>query len=396
MNRHPVSRHAWAPRLFCRAQQNERSANAGRFAKRMLVLGLALGLGWSGAGCDQSHQATSAKPAPAAAASDPAATVSALENAKAELTRGPEGTITQVTFRDAPATDAAVDSLIGLASLQNLTIVNSELTAAGWAKVGQVKQLRHLDLRDCKLDNQQLKAAVAGLSELVSLRLSGKSGATTVDDDGIVALKNCPNLKVLGADFLWISDVGLAELSGLKALRELYLAGSLVDDAALERIAAIPSVSKLRISKTTVGKEGLEKLVALKLEDLDISECSNLDDAALEPVGKMVSLKKLNLWRAAIGDVGAAHLAPLVNLQWLNVDNTQLSDAGLKSFAGFSKLTFLHLGSTAVSDAGVPDLLGLKSLTELKVTRTSVTEAGVEPLRKAMPKLDIQLKYGEP
>jgi hypothetical protein len=41
------------------------------------------------------------------------------------------------------------------------------------------------------------------------------------------------------------------------------------------------------------------------------------------------------------------------------------------------------------------DLVGLKSLKDLKVTRTSVTEAGVAELRKALPKVDIQLKYGE-
>lgn len=350
-------------------------------------------------GCSGSERRTESSPEPKnkaiTTATDPAATISALESAQAELGLNPSGNVTQVAFRESPLTDAVVGSLAQLPALQTLTIVSSELSTDGWKQVGQLKQLRQLDLRECKLDNEQLTAGVAGLSELASLRLSGKNGATTVDDAGLAALKACPNLKVLGADFLWISDVGLSELSGLKSLRELYLANTLVDDAALEKIAAMPAVKKLRVSKTGIGKDGLDKLVTLKLEELDISECSNLDDAALEPVGKIVTLKKLNLWRDAIGDTGAAWLATLVNLEWLNVDNTQLTDAGLKSLSGMSKLKFLHLGSTAVSDAGMPQLLGLKSLDELKVTRTSVTEAGVEPLRKALPNVNIQLKYGE-
>ncbi len=331
----------------------------------------------------------------ASATKDPAEVVKLLTDGKAEVNQSSAGSITQVTFRESPITDAQAEALSKLSDLQNLTINKSELTTEGWSKIGKLSQVRQLDLRDCKLDNSQLKAAVSGLKELVSLKMSGKNGDTTVDDDGISALKNCPNLKVLAADFLWVSDSGLAELAGLKSLRELYLANSLVDDAALERIATMPSVKKLRVSKTTIGKAGLDKLAALKLEELDLSECSNLDDAALEPVGKIVSLKKLNLWRDAIGDAGVAHLAGLVNLEWLNVDNTQLTDAGLKSFKDFGKLTFLHIGSTAVSNAGMPDLLPLKSLNELKVTRTSVTEEGVAQLKKARPKLDIQLKYGE-
>lgn len=320
--------------------------------------------------------------------------VSSLDSAQAELKRNPAGVISQVTFRKAPLTDELAGSLTKLPNLQTLIIANSEMTLAGWKEVGKLSKLRTLDLRDCKLGDAHFKAAVSGMSELVVVRMSGKSGDTTVSDEGVMALKNCPKLRVLAADYLFVGDTALAELSNLKSLSELYLAGSLVEDAALERIAAMPTITNLRIAKTSVSKEGLDKLTKLGLEELDISECSRIDDAALEPIGKITTLKKLNLWRDAVGDAGIAHLKGLVNLEWLNVDNTQLTDAGLKSFAGFNKLTFLHLGSTSVSDAGMPDILPLKALKDLKVSRTPVTETGVEPLRKAMPNLDIQLKYG--
>lgn len=320
--------------------------------------------------------------------------VATLETAQADLKRSPAGGISEVAFRKAPITDALAGSLAKLPNLQTLTIASSEMTLAGWQEIGKLSKLRSLDLRECKLGDSQFKAAVSGLGELVVLRMSGKNGDTTVSDEGVMALKNCPKLRALAADYLFVGDVALTELASLKSLSELYLAGSLVEDAALERIASIPTITKLRIAKTSVSKEGLEKLVKLELDELDISECSRIDDAALEPIGKITTLKKLNLWRDAVGDTGIAHLKGLVNLEWLNVDNTQLSDAGLKSFSGFSKLTFLHLGSTSVSDAGMPDILPLKSLKDLKVSRTPVTEPGVEALRKAMPQLNIQLKYG--
>lgn len=320
--------------------------------------------------------------------------IRSLQAAEAEIARSPAGAVTQVTFRKAPLTDEIAGALSKLAGLQTLVIANSQMTLSGWQEIGKLSKIRTLDLRDCKLGDAHFKAAVSGMSELVVVRLSGKNGETTVSDEGVIALKNCPKLRVLAADYLFVSEVAISELASLKSLSELYVAGSLVEDVGLERIAEIPTINKLRIAKTAVSKEGLDKLTKLSLEELDVSECSKIDDSALEPIGKIKTLKKLNLWRDAVGDAGMAHLKDLINLEWLNVDNTQLSDAGLKSFGAFDKLTFLHLGSTSVSDAGMTDILPLKSLKDLKVSRTAVTEQGVEPLRKAMPKLDVQLKYG--
>lgn len=345
--------------------------------------------------CDMSSSQPGIKVGGAPAlAPEPAEVVSSFQAAQAEISRTPAGAIIQVAFRKAPLTDALAGSLSKLAGLQTLIISNSEMTMSGWQEIGKLAKLRTLDLRDCKLGDAHFKAAVSTLGELVIVRMSGKNGDTTVSDEGIVALKNCSKLRVLAADYLFVSEVGITELAGLKSLSEVYLAGSLVDDTALARIAEIPTIEKLRIAKTSVSKEGLVHLTKLPLEELDVSECSKIDDSALEPIGKITSLKKLNLWRDAVGDTGMAYLKDLTNLEWLNVDNTQLSDAGLKSFAGFSKLTFLHLGSTSVSDAGMPDILPLKSLKDLKVSRTAVTETGVQPLQKAIPKLDVQLKYG--
>src|SRR5690606_30216042 len=136
-------------------------------------------------------------------------------------------------------------------------------------------------------------------------------------------------LRVLAADHLWIGAEGIKHMSACTELRELYLAGTLVDDEAMAEIAKLPELRKLRIAKTSVGSAGLEAVVQLPLEELDISECSQVLDDALQSVGKIQSLKRLNLWRDSITDAGVAHLSGLVNLTWLNLDNTHIRDAGL-------------------------------------------------------------------
>ena len=41
------------------------------------------------------------------------------------------------------------------------------------------------------------------------------------------------NLKVLAVDFLWVSEDGLREITGLKKLSELYMAETTIGDEAI-------------------------------------------------------------------------------------------------------------------------------------------------------------------
>ncbi|RMF40609.1 MAG: hypothetical protein D6753_11395 [Planctomycetota bacterium] len=332
-------------------------------------------------------------PAPQVAAADPAEAIAALEASGARLKRSDDGLVTDCDLRGVDLEDALAESLVQLRGLRRLYADRGGFSREGWEQIGGISTLELLDLRGVSLDNAALAALVRDLPRLRALRLSGQNGATTVDEEGMAPLANCPQLRALALDHLWIGQPGLQKLVDLPHLAELYLAGTLVDDPALETLSKINTLRKLRLAQTAITADGLQHLTALPLEDLDISECSQVFDPAMKPVGKMVTLQRLNLWRDAITDAGVAHLANLVNLQWLNLDNTQLSDDGLEHLSNMSRLEFLHLGSTLVSDAGMPRLYGLKSLKDLKVTRTAVTEEGVKGLIEAIPGLKVQLKY---
>ncbi len=356
-------------------------------------------------GCDSSTRQPQADSVPSATA--PAAppvvelteeqskAAETLRAAGAELAENAAGQITEVNLGDTEATDALATQIALLDQLQKLTIRESAMTTAGWQALGKLHALQQLDLRDCPLDNAQLTAVVADLKQLRAVRLNGTSGRTTVDDDGLIALANCPELKVLAVDGLWVSGQGLEHLEKNLKLSELYAAGTTLDDDAVAVLAGLPALRKLRLSQTTVGTEGLAALDKLPLEDLDVSEASSINDETLAVIGKMKSLKRLNLWRDTVTDAGLEHLAGLTQLEWLNVDNTHLTDAGLPYLKNMTSLKFLHLGSTGVTDEGMPALVSLKSLKDLKVTRTAVTDEGAEVVRQAIPGINIQLKYIE-
>lgn len=321
--------------------------------------------------------------------------IETLRATGAELEQNSTGRVTGLDMGQVEVTDMLATQIALLDSLEKLTIGESAMTTTGWQKLGQLTDLQQLDLRDCPLDNEQLDTIVKDLTKLKALRLIGTSGRTTVDDSGLAGLANCPELKVLAIDGLWVGRQGLEYLKGNLKLIELYASGTTIDDADAGLLAGFPNLRKLRLSRTSVGTPGIAALSKLPLEDLDISEASGITDETLETVGQMKSLKRLNLWRDTVSDVGVEHLAGLTDLEWLNLDNTQLTDAGLPHLAGLTKLKFLHLGSTPVTDAGMSALVSLKSLKDLKVTRTAVTEAGVDVVKQAIPGIDIQLKYIE-
>jgi len=86
------------------------------------------------------------------------------------------------------------------------------VAAGGVAKRNEAGAVVDLDLRACAVTNADL-ATLAGLTDLVALRLSGKSGATTVDDAGLGSLAPLTKLRVLMLDHLWIGGDGLTAIA---------------------------------------------------------------------------------------------------------------------------------------------------------------------------------------
>lgn len=335
------------------------------------------------------------QPAVPAPEPDSADSIAALKEAGAKLKLDGDGLVIEADFRGTSIGDSALESLVGLKRVRSVLLNETAVTDAGMATVGKVSTLQNVDLRGCAISNAGLEPLTA-LSELKALRLSGESGVTSVDDDGMVHVAKMKNLKALLLDFLWISEVGLEQLAGLDKLEELYLAKTLVGDDALATMSQFPKLKKLRVSQCQFENAGLAHLTRVTtLEDLDLSENNQINDAGMPHLSSLKKLKRLNLWRTYVGDPGVEHLAGLTDMEWLNLDNSQISDECLKHLSGMNKLTFLHLGSTLVSDAGLPALAGLTSLKDLKVTRTAVTEEGVAELKKKLTGTDIQLRYIE-
>jgi hypothetical protein len=236
----------------------------------------------------------------------------ALAAAGATVKRDEAGSIVEVRFAGPTVGRGILEVLPELPALASIVLAGTDADDAALVPLGKIATLRNLDLRDCPVTNSGL-AHLAGLENLAALRLSGKSGKTTVDDVGMKHVAKLESLRALMLDFLWVSEAGLETLLPLEKLEDLTLAQTLVGDEALPVIARFPALKRLRLAKTTVTGAGLAALEKLgRLTDLDVSECVSLDDEALEPVGRLTGLERLNLWRVPVGDAGVAHHAPRV------------------------------------------------------------------------------------
>ena len=327
------------------------------------------------------------------------AAIKALQAAGATFKTDEGGSVTDIDLHKLTLTPETLGFLPELKSLRVLNLADSTFSDESLPVLEKISlQLVLLDLRGCQLSDKAADV-IARFTGLRALRLNGKNGRTTIGDEGVQALAACESLKVLALDDLtFVGTDGLAALTGLNELEELYVAGTIVDDDSCKLIAGFPLLKKLRLARNQVSDAALETLsVCSLLEELDLSEDSLITDAGMAHLAKLRELKKLNLWRVQISDDGALMLAPLTNLVWLNLDNTKLSDAGLPVLKRMTALTFLHLGSTQITAAGAPDLFHLKSLKDLKITRTALgsSDAAVAELKKNLPDTAIQTEYVE-
>ncbi|MEO8270362.1 MAG: hypothetical protein ABI557_11630, partial [Aureliella sp.] len=154
--------------------------------------------------------------------------VETIRSTGAEIVQGNDGQATGVNMGQVEVTDTLATQIALLDQLERLIIGESVMTTAGWQKLGQLNNLRQLDLRDCPLNNDQLEAIVKDLSKLKALRLNGTSGRTTVDDSGLAGLANCTELQVLAIDGLWVGSQGLEHLKGKLKLIEFYASGTTI------------------------------------------------------------------------------------------------------------------------------------------------------------------------
>lgn len=152
-----------------------------------------------------------------------------LSNAEWESLRGLEG-LTELVLLAGRADDARTGIIATLPRIERLVLRASPLTDRGLRTLAGCSHLRDLNLPQAACTAAGIRS-LASLEELRSLRLGGEGLAGL---DVCRAVAELPALRSLHLIDVPIGDEGLAVLSGLPTLWNLYLDGAGVSDAAWE------------------------------------------------------------------------------------------------------------------------------------------------------------------
>ena len=213
-------------------------------------------------------------------------------------------------------------------------------------------------------------------------------------DAGLKHLAKLPNLRsVTVRETLFVGDPVLKRLCELKGLEAIQIGPYFdvhVTDAGLAHLGRLPKLRSLRLQGaaeiTDAGAARLKDLVGLRELYLDDSA---LTDAGLAQLKTLKELEELGLHRTKITDTGVAGLGGLARLRKLDLSMTALDGTGLSGLRGMTALRELNISNTRVTDTGLTHLRALAALRKLNLKGTKVTRAGVEPLRRALPRLNI-------
>jgi Leucine-rich repeat (LRR) protein len=311
-----------------------------------------------------------------------------------------------LTMQTSYATDEDLSRLGGLTELQQLDTSTKNVTSKGFAQLANLRNLRHLALRQCVVDDL---SALVGMTKLTSLMLGDLRPTATskglkpvslsplfdktkltgirlfnipTDDANLVRIATLPLLRSVEVSGVGVTEKSLAELSKASALSFLALHESSVRD--LRPLGAqIRKISMLGVTGCPITDDGLSPIAtATRLSTLNLSK-TNVTDAGLAHLGTLGRLRVLSLNGTRITDDGLANLSRLTALRQFELAETPVRGSGLSHLAGATQLLFLDLQSSAVTDEGLAFLAKLRGLKHLTLTGTSISDSGLAQLKAA-------------
>jgi Leucine-rich repeat (LRR) protein len=306
----------------------------------------------------------------------------------------------------------------------------SFLTSDDFALFGRLRDLKKLQVYNCRSLNSEMAAQISGLTELKSLALTNtviddaavdmivKSFPNLVDLDlssnanmsgqilkPISTLKNLQNLTLVQNR---LNEIGTRKLSKLQDLRSLDLRGNTqAGDMTLEILSGLPKLKALKHRSTVVSDYGMEQLSkSTSIENMLIQDFA-ITNASGKHLAKLKALSQLEIFRCqGFGSQGVLDLKGL-NLQRLTlrdlptIDDSALdllkdlpklkklflhelsgvTDVGLKNLEAAPSIELLDIWSVPkMTDESIDVIARLPNLKELTVRSTAVTDRSIEKL----------------
>jgi serine/threonine protein kinase len=196
---------------------------------------------------------------------------------------------TRIDVRNSDVADRDCSALLLAPNLQELSLVDNELTDAGVQIISQIPGLRTLNLEgNTRISDVGLKY-ISPSRTIRELNLRH----TKINDEGMKDLARMTQLEKLHLDDTEVTDRGVNMLGDLKNLTNLQLNNDAITDGALQTISKTwPNLTVLKIGGGIISAKGLNALKNLtKLEQLGLAHCTNISKEEIRAVSRLRSLK---------------------------------------------------------------------------------------------------------
>lgn len=280
----------------------------------------------------------------------------------------------------AGATDAALERLTRLESLQRLHIGGGLLTDAGLRYVARLPHVLELAIGgpNSRLTDRGLDV----LRHLPELRRFKTTWSPGITDAGVAHLSACDRLERVDLMGTPTGDGALAALAGKRHLRMLAT-GRLVTDAGIPRLHEIPRFTAWHGGEIEYG------LLSFDAGPTNLLLDGPFTDEGLARLSGLDGLFGLNVFWHATGFTsrGLASLAAMANLGMLGCGGTRCDDEAMRAIASLPHLRMLMAQGTIATDEGFAALSRSPTLEYLWGRETpNLTGRGFRALA-AMPSL---------
>ena len=151
----------------------------------------------------------------------------------------------------------------GVKTLTSLTIKSTKITDASMKALAALPHLKNLHLPATISDSGVIDLTASASIEDLDISY------TTITAKSLAALANLKSLSTLYVNDTTLSDDSMAEVKNIKGLKVLFLNGTKVTDKCLEQLAEATQLEHLELRDTKVTEIGIARLRS-KLKDCAI------------------------------------------------------------------------------------------------------------------------------
>lgn len=201
-----------------------------------------------------------------------------LQKAGAKLSRNDDGEVVGVSLSRRTVDPEQLDALAALPNLYDLNLYEAKVIDAHLRQVGQLSQLRSLNLGVCP---QLTDKGVDHLLTLAELRFLNLGFCRQVTDEAFAKLKQLEKLEGLNLSLTGLTDEAMPAIAQLSALQTLDLDNTRVTDAGLQHLSKLTKLRSLRLVGVAVTDRGLDSLAKLPLRHIYLRDTA-VTDAGIE------------------------------------------------------------------------------------------------------------------